>query len=169
MKTCLVVDDSKVIRKVARHILETLNFEVSEAGDGREALDACLEAAPDVILLDWNMPVMSGMDFLRALKDSAVSGKPKVVTVIDTHAVLGLDDDGAAEGRAVITVIDGHHYAILVDALEDVTPCALQPLSGGILLDAGWRALGSGIVELDGEPVLAIDLRAMVPGLAAAA
>ena len=68
MKTCLVVDDSKVIRKVARHILETLNFEVSEAGDGREALDSCLASAPDVVLLDWNMPVMSGMDFLRALR-----------------------------------------------------------------------------------------------------
>jgi two-component system, chemotaxis family, chemotaxis protein CheY len=79
MKTCLVVDDSKVIRKVARHILETLNFSVSEACDGREALDACLRSAPDVILLDWNMPVMSGMDFLRALKESAVASKPKVV------------------------------------------------------------------------------------------
>ena len=54
MKTCLVVDDSKVIRKVARHILETLNFHVTEAGDGREALDSCLESAPDVVLLDWN-------------------------------------------------------------------------------------------------------------------
>ena len=61
MKTCLVVDDSKVIRKVARHILETLDFEVREAGDGREALDSCLQTPPDVILLDWNMPVMSGM------------------------------------------------------------------------------------------------------------
>ena len=40
MKYCLVVDDSKVIRKVARHILETLNFTVDEAEDGREALDA---------------------------------------------------------------------------------------------------------------------------------
>jgi two-component system chemotaxis response regulator CheY len=79
MKTCLVVDDSKVIRKVARHILETLNFQVREAGDGREALDACLETAPDVILLDWNMPVMSGMDFLRALKDSDIPQRPKVV------------------------------------------------------------------------------------------
>ena len=79
MKTCLVVDDSKVIRKVARHILETLNFEVREAGDGREALDACLAASPDVVLLDWNMPVMSGMDFLRALKDSGIAEKPKVV------------------------------------------------------------------------------------------
>ena len=79
MKTCLVVDDSKVIRKVARHILETLDFEVREAGDGREALDSCLATPPDVILLDWNMPVMSGMDFLRALKDSGLPQRPKVV------------------------------------------------------------------------------------------
>jgi len=79
MKSCLVVDDSKVIRKVARHILETLDFEVREAGDGREALDSCLATPPDVILLDWNMPVMSGMDFLRALKDSDIVRKPKVV------------------------------------------------------------------------------------------
>jgi two-component system chemotaxis response regulator CheY len=79
MKTCLVVDDSKVIRKVARHILETLNFNVREACDGREALDACVQSAPDVVLLDWNMPVMSGMDFLRALGDSSVAPRPKVV------------------------------------------------------------------------------------------
>jgi two-component system chemotaxis response regulator CheY len=79
MKTCLVVDDSKVIRKVARHILETLEFQVSEACDGREALDACLVSAPDVILLDWNMPVMSGMDFLRALRSSEMPSRPKVV------------------------------------------------------------------------------------------
>lgn len=79
MKTCLVVDDSKVIRKVARHILEALNFQVTEAGDGREALDSCIESAPDVVLLDWNMPVMSGMDFLRALRETKVERRPKVV------------------------------------------------------------------------------------------
>lgn len=79
MKSCLVVDDSKVIRKVARHILETLQFEVREAGDGREALDMCVKAQPDVILLDWNMPVMSGMDFLRALRQSEGGMQPKVV------------------------------------------------------------------------------------------
>lgn len=79
MKTCLVVDDSKVIRKVARHILETLNFQVSEAADGREAMDSCLSSVPDVILLDWNMPVMSGMDFLRALRETALASRPKVV------------------------------------------------------------------------------------------
>lgn len=79
MKTCLVVDDSKVIRKVARHILETLDFDVREAGDGREALESCLADAPDVILLDWNMPVMSGMDFLRALHESPLPHRPKVI------------------------------------------------------------------------------------------
>lgn len=79
MRTCLVVDDSKVIRKVARHILEGLDFEVREAGDGREALDACMDKVPDVVLLDWNMPVMSGMDFLRALGDAGLPQRPKVV------------------------------------------------------------------------------------------
>ena len=79
MKTCLVVDDSKVIRKVARHILETLDFRVTEAGDGQEALDSCMADTPDVILLDWNMPVMSGMDFLRALRQSEGGMHPKVV------------------------------------------------------------------------------------------
>ena len=79
MKSCLVVDDSKVIRKVARHILETLNFAVEEAEDGREALTRCEANMPDVVLLDWNMPVMSGMDFLRALKDSGLAQRPKVV------------------------------------------------------------------------------------------
>ena len=79
MKTCLVVDDSKVIRKVARHILETLHFTVEEAGDGREALAYCQNASPDVVLLDWNMPVMSGMEFLRALRQNDYACQPKVV------------------------------------------------------------------------------------------
>jgi two-component system chemotaxis response regulator CheY len=79
MRSCLVVDDSKVIRKVARHILETLNFRVDEAEDGREALVRCDASMPDVILLDWNMPVMGGMEFLRALRQSDRASQPKVV------------------------------------------------------------------------------------------
>ncbi|HEU0043562.1 response regulator [Sphingomonas sp.] len=79
MKTCLVVDDSKVIRKVARHILETLDYRVSEAVDGSDALDQCMASPPDVVLLDWNMPVMSGMEFLKALRESNIPTRPKVV------------------------------------------------------------------------------------------
>jgi two-component system chemotaxis response regulator CheY len=52
MKNCLIVDDSRVIRKVARHILEGMGFAVDEAGDGREALERCEDTMPDVILLD---------------------------------------------------------------------------------------------------------------------
>lgn len=79
MKSCLVVDDSKVIRKVARRILEEMNFEISEAADGMDALENCRAAMPDVILLDWNMPVMNGIDFLKALRQSPGGDSPVVV------------------------------------------------------------------------------------------
>src|SRR5215472_7645262 len=66
--TCLVVDDSRVIRKVARRILETHGFAVAEAGDGQQALEACRARMPDCVLLDWNMPVMNGLDFLKRFR-----------------------------------------------------------------------------------------------------
>jgi two-component system chemotaxis response regulator CheY len=68
MKSCLVVDDSKVVRMVARKILEGLNFQIVEAENGKLAMDECARAMPDAILLDWNMPIMSGIDFLRLLR-----------------------------------------------------------------------------------------------------
>ena len=52
MKTCLVVDDSSVIRKVARRILEGMNFQITEAEDGERALEAVQQQMPDAILLD---------------------------------------------------------------------------------------------------------------------
>jgi two-component system, chemotaxis family, chemotaxis protein CheY len=79
MKTCLVVDDSSVIRKVARRILEGLDFQISEAENGQEAITACREQIPDAILLDWNMPKMDGYEFLRALRRLPGGDKPKVV------------------------------------------------------------------------------------------
>jgi two-component system, chemotaxis family, chemotaxis protein CheY len=79
MPKCLVVDDSKVIRKVARHILESFAIQVEEAGDGQEALRHCEEAMPDVVLLDWNMPVMSGIEFLRTLAARKLPNAPKVI------------------------------------------------------------------------------------------
>jgi two-component system chemotaxis response regulator CheY len=79
MKTCLVVDDSAVIRKVARRILEGLSFQISEAEDGAQAMDMCQQRMPDSILLDWNMPVMDGFDFLRALRALPFGKAPKVV------------------------------------------------------------------------------------------
>ena len=79
MKTCLVVDDSSVIRKVARRILEGLDFQIVEAEDGAKALEACKCALPDAVLLDWNMPVMDGFEFLVNLRQLRGGEVPKVV------------------------------------------------------------------------------------------
>jgi two-component system chemotaxis response regulator CheY len=79
MKECLVVDDSVVIRKVACRILEEMEFGTAEACDGREALEYCKRGMPDAILLDWNMPVMDGLEFLRALRQAEGGDRPVVV------------------------------------------------------------------------------------------
>ena len=79
MKTCLVVDDSSVIRKVARRILEGLDFQIMEAENGEEAIEPCKRQLPDAILLDWNMPKMDGYDFLRVLRRLPGGDGPKVV------------------------------------------------------------------------------------------
>ncbi|OIQ91277.1 chemotaxis protein CheY [mine drainage metagenome] len=79
MKSCLIVDDSKVIRMVAKKILHELSFQTAEAEDGRQALDACAASMPDAVLLDWNMPVMSGIDFLRELRKLPGGAHPVVV------------------------------------------------------------------------------------------
>jgi len=79
MKSCLIVDDSSVVRKVARRILEDLDYIVEEAEDGQEAFDKCRQEMPDAILLDWSMPILSGLDFLKLLRGYVGGDKPHVV------------------------------------------------------------------------------------------
>ena len=100
MKSCLIVDDSKVVRMVAKKILEELEFEVHEAADGQLALVQCLQAMPDAILLDWNMPVMNGIEFLRELRKSVGGDAPVVVfctTENDIAHIQSAMDAGANE------------------------------------------------------------------------
>jgi two-component system, chemotaxis family, chemotaxis protein CheY len=79
MKQVLVVDDSPVIRKIARRILEGMRLQTSEASDGKEALAACSFLMPDAILLDWSMPVLDGFGFLKQLRRMPGGDRPKVV------------------------------------------------------------------------------------------
>ena len=79
MKEFLIVDDSRVVRKVARQILEQLAFRAIEAEDGLVALDACRRHMPDAILLDWNMPNMNGIEFLHALRQERDGDRPIVL------------------------------------------------------------------------------------------
>ena len=100
MAHSLVVDDSRVIRTVARRIFEELHFVAGEAEDGMSALRACREKMPDLILLDWCMPGMTGVDLVRSLRAQPEGSRPIIListTEIDateiSHAVAaGIDD-----------------------------------------------------------------------------
>ncbi|HSG34502.1 MAG TPA: response regulator [Sphingomonadaceae bacterium] len=78
-QNCLVVDDSRVIRKISRSIVERLGYEVIEAEHGAEALERCKAEMPDLVLLDWDMPQMSGIEFVAALRALDGGDAPKVV------------------------------------------------------------------------------------------
>ena len=92
MKSCLVVDDSRIVRLLARRILEDLRFDVTEAEDGASALKICREEMPTAILLDWNMPVMDGMQFLHALRAMPGGTEPKVILCTTENGVTKIVD-----------------------------------------------------------------------------
>ncbi len=96
----LVVDDSRVVRKYARRVLEGAGVEVGEAENGQVALDACRARLPHFIILDWNMPVMTGIDFLRALRAEFGPDKPEVIfctTESELGRIMEALDNGAQE------------------------------------------------------------------------
>ncbi len=99
-RECLVVDDSRVVRRVARTALEGAGLSVREAGDGRLALEACRARMPDCILLDWNMPVMSGIEFLLTFRQEFGADGPPVIfctTETETGFILRAIENGAQE------------------------------------------------------------------------
>ncbi|WP_339913327.1 response regulator [uncultured Brevundimonas sp.] len=117
-KTCLIVDDSRIIRKVARRIVEGLGFEVDEAADGSEALAFCGGVMPDVVLLDWGMPVMDGLTFLQRLRAMSGGDRPKVLfCTIETRADFIAEALSAGADEYVMKPFDGE---ILQSKLSEV-------------------------------------------------
>ena len=78
-KSFLVVDDSKFVRHVACDILNKLGFETDQADDGDTALVACQQQMPDAILLDWNMPRVDGITFMRELRTMPGGTAPTIL------------------------------------------------------------------------------------------
>jgi purine-binding chemotaxis protein CheW len=108
------------------------------------------------------VPVPRAGDRVRGL----AALRSRVITVIDTHVALGVPPR-ATSGRAVIAQMDGHHYAFLVDALEDVAPFERQPLATGIA-DGRWSAASAGVVIRDDEPLMVLDLAQLLPAVCGA-
>ncbi|KQM40991.1 chemotaxis protein CheW [Sphingomonas sp. Leaf10] len=88
--------------------------------------------------------------------------RSRVVTVIDTAIVLDPLAPMATRRRAVVTQVDGHHYALLVDALDDAHRFVPKPLSAGLLPGAAWAAITNGLIEQEGRVVLILDLPRIV-------
>jgi two-component system, chemotaxis family, chemotaxis protein CheY len=78
---CLVVDDSATMRRIVANALKSIGItELSEAGDGREALERW-DPTIDLIITDWNMPVMGGLELVRALRARPETAKTPVLMV----------------------------------------------------------------------------------------
>jgi two-component system chemotaxis response regulator CheY len=110
MKYCLVVDDSRVIRKVARRIMEELRYSVEEAEDGMAGLCACHEKMPDLIFLDWNLPSMKGLDFVKSVRGQPHGAHPVILfctTESDPGEIASAMAAGANE--YVMKPFDGSH------------------------------------------------------------
>ena len=105
-RTCLIVDDSRVVRKVARRILEAHGYAVAEAADGQLALEACRQPMPDCVLLDWNMPVMDGLELPARPACGVRAGQP-AGGVLHHRERHGPHRPGDGERRAGI-----HHEAV---------------------------------------------------------
>ncbi len=92
MKTCLVVDNSKMIRRVAGRILTEMKFNAEEAENGLEALNYCRGKMPEAILLDWNMPVMDGLTFVKTLRQEPGGNAPVILFCTSERDVIKITE-----------------------------------------------------------------------------
>ena len=100
MAHCLIVDDSHVMRAIARRLFEELHFSTGEAEDAMSGLRAARTRMPDLIMLDWSIPGMGGLDFVRSLRAQPGGTHPLILaclTEVDPHEIAqgvaaGIDD-----------------------------------------------------------------------------
>jgi len=114
----LVIDDSRAMRRIVGTILKDFGYEVREAGDGRQALDALQEGSaegwvPDLCCIDWNMPVMDGLQFVFAVRANP-DYRQVTLMMVTTESETGQIVKALAAGA--------HEYLIkpfTADALRD--------------------------------------------------
>jgi two-component system chemotaxis response regulator CheY len=115
---CLVVDDSRVIRRVAADMLKGLGFGVAEAEHGLAAVEFCRTQVPDFVLLDWNMPEMDGITCLRALRAMPLNPRPIVVMCTTENGMSKIQE--ALEAGADEYIMKPYDQDVLQDKLDQL-------------------------------------------------
>ena len=125
---------------------------------GGQAIAVPAEAVESVVDIEAVVPAPCSHPAVRGL----AALRSRVVTVVDTWQLLNLRRGEGEVQRAIITVVDGHHHAMLVDTLDDVAPLDVTPIPAGLALGPRWSRVATGAAERNGEPLLVIDLAALV-------
>lgn len=95
---CLIADNSKIIRMLLAKIISNLDWDVVEAEDGEEAYEVFQLQSPDLVIMDWRLPIMEGIDVLYKIRDSKNNKQPKVMfcsSVVDIEKIKEALDGGA--------------------------------------------------------------------------
>ena len=132
---------------------------VTIAGE-RVALPAA--AVESVVELETLTPVPRAPHHVAGL--SAL--RSRVLTVIDCMRSLELGDTDCADGirEAAVIELDSHHYALIVDQVEDVVEALSEPAPVRAAMEPGWDRVATGMVETEVGPLLLIDVTALIAG-----
>jgi purine-binding chemotaxis protein CheW len=115
-----------------------------------------------VVELDTLIPVPRAAPHVAGL--SAL--RSRVLTVIDARRSLDLGETDCSDGirEAVIVELDGHHYALIVDQVEDVVECMSEPRAVRGAMKPGWGRVAKGMVETEAGPILLVEVAGLVSG-----
>ena len=120
-RLCLIVDDSRVVRRVSRSIVSSLGYTIVEAENGEEALGRCRTRMPDLILTDWQMPVMSGIEFVSQVRALPGSERARIVFCTSKSAATDIHEGiGAGADDYVVKPFD---EATLTAKLQRIGAC----------------------------------------------
>ena len=124
MATCLVVDDSTVIREISARMVDALGLTPLQAVNAVEAVEICREKSPDVVLLDWDLPSMGALDFLQGIADLG-DARPEIILCATENDAQQFTLAKAAGARHHI--LKPYDQDALCDALSELGLCEARP------------------------------------------
>lgn len=129
MKSCLIVEDSPVVRQVAARIISDLGLAAREAENAAEAVEQCRAEKPDAVLLDWDLPSMGALDFLRSIGAFPPEERPVIIlcaTENDPQQFVLAKAAGAAHH-----LLKPFDKASIADKLAEIGLAGGGPAAGG--------------------------------------